>query len=75
MITSRTIKKAPVAQDGVASCGCWKITYVAYLTYRRKNVKGKWEMVTTPRKYCEKHGLRFMKRYGLKLEVQPWNCS
>ena len=75
MITNRTIKKAKEAEDGVASCGCWKIHYIAYLSYRRRSSRGKWELVTGTRKFCEKHGLRFMKRYGLKLEVQPWNCS
>jgi len=73
MIVKRAIRKAQ-EPDGVASCGCWKITYIAYLTYRRRS-KGKWEVVTGTRKFCEKHGQRFMKRYGLKLEVVPWNFS
>lgn len=65
-MTTRTIRKA-AEPDGVASCGCWKICYVAYLTYYRRNSRGKQEKTTTTRRFCERHGLQFMKRYGLKV--------
>lgn len=69
MDTKREIRRIPGGVDPKSKCSRCSLppTVCAGISYDGHNRYGKSIRVESSRRFCERHGQKFAKRYGLKL--------